>query len=337
MEVTRGTSHRPFAMTDASCVGEVRRFCTRTASDWGWGEVDIGRVALVVTELGTNLVRHAHQGELWVAAQPDDQEVEILALDNGPGIVDVQRAFQDGVSTGTGSPGTGLGAIRRLASDFHIHSSPRGTLCLARVRAAGGPSVAERRWGAVSIAAPGETVCGDGWAVAIDGARLSAVVADGLGHGPQAALASAAALDVFAAEPFAPVTALVQQSHAGLQGTRGAALFALQADAGTQLQYAGAGNVMGRIISGVFDRSMLTQHGTVGVQVRKPEVVVQDWPDHALAVVHSDGIGSRWKADEVVPLLQRDPVLIAASLLWQQRRGRDDATVLVVKQGGPHD
>ncbi|MNT85312.1 hypothetical protein D3C72_2254680 [compost metagenome] len=56
-------------------------------------------------------------------------------------------------------------------------------------------------------------------------------------------------------------------------------------------------------------------------------------PDHAVAVVHSDGIASRWKAEEVVPLLQRDPTLIAAALLWQQSRGRDDATVLVIKQG----
>ncbi len=333
MEVTRGWSHRPFRMTDASCVGEVRRFCARVAQDWGWSEVDVGRLSLIATELGTNLVRHAKEGELWIAPMPAGQEVEILALDKGPGIVDVQRSFQDGVSTGSGSPGTGLGAIRRLATDFDIHSSPEGTLCVVRVLPTGRKAPPERQWGAVSIAAPGETVCGDGWAVATDGARVSAVVADGLGHGPHAAAASDAALDVFAAAPFAPLATLVQDAHSGLQTTRGAALFALCMEASARLQYAGAGNVMGRIISGVFDRSMLTQHGTVGVQVRKTEVVALELPDHAMAVVHSDGIASRWKADEVVPLLQRDPTLIAAALLWKQRRGRDDATVLVIKQG----
>ncbi len=318
-------------MTDASCVGEARRFCAKVVEDWGWSEVDAGRLSLIATELGTNLVRHAVQGELWIAAPPAGREVEILALDKG--MVDVQRSFQDGVSTGTGSPGTGLGAIRRLASDFDIHSTPQGTFCVVRVRATGSATPAERQWGAVSIAAPGETVCGDGWAVATDGAVLSAVVADGLGHGPHAAAASDAALDVFAAAPFAPLATLVQDAHTGLQTTRGAALFALRMEASGRLQYAGAGNVMGRIISGVFDRSMLTQHGTVGVQVRKTEVAALELPDHAVAVVHSDGIASRWKADEVVPLLQRDPTLIAAALLWTQRRGRDDATVLVIKQG----
>lgn len=320
-------------MTDASCVGEVRRFCAKAVEEWGWSEVDAGRLSLIVTELGTNLVRHAVQGELWIAAPPAGQEVEILALDKGPGMADVQRSSQDGVSTGSGSPGTGLGAIRRLASDFDIHSTPEGTLCLVRVRAAGRTAPAERQWGAVSIAAPGETVCGDGWAVATDGGQVSAVVADGLGHGPHAAAASDAALDVFAAAPFAPLATLVQDAHTGLQTTRGAALFVLRMEASGRLQYTGAGNVMGRIISGVFDRSMVTQHGTVGVQVRRTEVAALELPDHAVAVVHSDGIASRWKAEVMVPLLQRDPTLIAAALLWQQSRGRDDATVLVVKQG----
>lgn len=333
MEVIRGWSHRSFRMTDASCVGEVRRFCARTAQDLGWTEVDSGRLSLIVTELGTNLLRHAMQGEMWIASPPASHEMEILALDKGPGMVDVQRSIQDGVSTGSGSPGTGLGAIRRLADDFDIHSSPQGTLCLVRVRMAGSAVPSERQWGAVSLAAPGESVCGDGWALALDSGRVSAIVADGLGHGPHAAVAAQAAIEVFAAHPFDRLDAQLQEAHAALQTTRGAALFALRMDTSTQLQYAGAGNVLGRMISGVFDRSMLTQHGTVGVQVRKAEVTTLAWPDHAVAVVHTDGISSRWKADEVVALLQRDPVLIAAALLWHQSRGRDDATVLVLKQG----
>lgn len=325
-------------MTDASCVGDARRLCARAVEDWGWSDVDTGRLSLLVTELGTNLVRHAREGELWVAVRPDAREVELLSMDQGPGIADVQRALQDGVSTGSGSPGTGLGAIRRLASDFDIHSSPRGTTCLVRVRATGRAAAARRGWGAVSVAVPGETVCGDAWAVATDGARLAAVVVDGLGHGPHAAQAADAALDVFAEAPFAALEVFVQECHTRLQTTRGGALFALRAQAPSQpgpaLRYAGAGNVMGRVVSGVFDRSMVTQHGAAGVQLRKPEVATLDWPDHALAVVHSDGVASRWRADEVAPLLQRDPALIAAALLRQQFRGRDDATVLVVKKGG---
>jgi anti-sigma regulatory factor (Ser/Thr protein kinase) len=333
MEVIRSWIHRPFRITDATCVGEVRRYCARAVQDWDWSEVDAGRLSLVVTELGTNLLRHAAQGELWIAIKNAALEVEVIALDRGPGIADVQRAIQDGVSTGSGSPGTGLGAIRRLANDFSIHSSGEGTLCLARVRPAAQRPLAPPRLGAVSLAAPGETVCGDAWAVAFDGGRVSLVVADGLGHGPHAAVAANAALDVFESNPFASLQALLNDAHAGLQTTRGAALLVLQMDNASGLQYAGAGNVMGRVISGVSDRSLMTQHGTVGVQVRRPDVASIEVPAHAVTVVHSDGIASRWKADSLVPLLQRDPALIAAALLWQHTRGRDDATVVVVKQG----
>lgn len=334
MEVSRGWSHRSFPMTDASCVGEVRRYCARQVHDWDWSDVDAGQLSIVLTELGTNLVRHAQQGQVWVAAIPALQEVEILAVDKGPGIDDVHRSIQDGVSTGSGSPGTGLGAIRRLASDFEIHSTPSGTVCLVRMRAAGRRvTTTARRWGAVSIPAPGEAVCGDGWAIAQERNRLAAVVADGLGHGPHAAQAAEAALDVFSEAPFAPLEQVVQDAHMRLKTTRGAALFAMQIDASQRVRYSGAGNVLGRALSGVFDRSLATQHGTLGLQVRRSEVTVLDLPDHAITVVHSDGVTSRWKAKELVPLLQRDPTLIAAALLWQQSRTRDDATVLVVKQG----
>lgn len=334
MEVIRGWTHTPFQITDASRVGEVRRFCAHATADWEWSDVDAGRLSLIVTELGTNLVRHASGGELWVALKPALNEVEVLALDRGPGIADVQRSMQDGVSSGSGSPGTGLGALRRMASDFDLYSSPRGTLSLARVRPQGAPRPPlAGRLGAVCVAAPGETECGDAWCAAQDGDRIALLVADGLGHGPDAAAASHAAVEVFAAQPFAPLPPLVQDMHRALQTTRGAALFALQADDGTAMRYAGAGNIIGRLVSGVFDRSMLTQHGTAGVQVRKAEVAQQEWVPHALIAVHSDGIASRWPSQTLIPLLQRDPALLAAALLWEHTRGRDDATVVVLKPG----
>lgn len=372
MEVITGWTHRCFAVTDFSCVGDARRHCAQAIADWGWSDVNVGRLSLVVTELGTNLMRHAVQGQLWIAFKPAWQEVEVIALDKGPGMVDVQRSLTDGVSTGSGSPGTGLGAVRRMASDFDVYSTPAGTLVLARVRPEGvaQPGIAARL-GAVRLAAPGETVCGDGWALAIDPAAMRAgaaqrdagpdagagahnfnagatppdglagstsvtlLVCDGLGHGPDAAAASDAAIAAFSQQPFAPLPMLVQKIHQGLQGTRGAAIFVLRAQQGEDLQYAGAGNVLGRVLSGVYDKGMLTQHGTAGVQLRRIEPSTQPLPRHALALVHTDGIASRWPAAVLAPLLPRDPTLMAAALAWTHLRGRDDATVVVLKQEEP--
>jgi hypothetical protein len=289
-----------------------------------------------VTELATNLVRHATRGRLWLATRPQRQEVEVLSVDDGPGITDLERALRDGFSTG-GTPGTGLGAVRRLAHTFDIHSScPQGTIVLARFRAAravdpldGSPFCV----GAVSIAIAGESACGDAWCFAVDGDRAAVLVADGLGHGPGAEEAALAAVSVFTREPFAAPGELLQRMHGRLRSTRGAAITLLQADAARgQVRSAGAGNVMGRLLSGVSDRTLVSQHGTAGVAIRTPEESVIAWPAHAMVVLFSDGIESRWKGDRLVGALGRDPAIAAALLMRDHCRGRDDATVAIVRR-----
>ena len=83
----------------------------------------------------------------------------------------------------------------------------------------------------------------------------------------------------------------------------------LRADAETgSIRSAGAGNVLARLVSGTSDRTLLGQHGTAGLQIRTPEDVTTPWPAHALLVVHSDGIESRWQPDVLRGVLGSDPV-----------------------------
>lgn len=330
-----GGFHAVFPMGDASRVGEARRHAALLAEQCGLGAVPAGQLAIIVTELSTNLARHAQHGRLLLAAYPERAMVEVVAIDGGPGIADLARSMDDGFSTG-GTPGTGLGAVRRLAAQFDVHSSaPQGTVLVARVR--GGPPPLDAAGafcvGAMALVAHGEQVCGDGWAFAVDGDRASMIVADGLGHGPDAAEASRAALETFAEEPLAAPRQILQAVHGRLRSTRGAAVMVLQADAGAgTIRSAGAGNVMGRLVSGVSDRTILTQHGTAGITIRTPEEVSTAWPPHAMLVVCSDGIESRWKPETLVPVLGRDPALAAALLLRHHCRGRDDATVAVLRR-----
>ena len=100
------------------------------------------------------------------------------------------------------------------------------------------------------------------------------------------------------------------------------------------LIYSGAGNIAGRLISGVGDKSLASQHGTVGVQIRRLQDVKQPWPDHALLVLHSDGLTTRWDLDNVQGILQHHPTVVAAWLVRDHSRGRDDATVVVMKRRG---
>ena len=320
-------------MDDPSCVGEASRHVAAICREFGLDEVRSGQAAIIVNELGSNLCKHARQGQLWIAArQGDVPEIEILSVDHGPGIRDLSLAMRDGFST-AGSPGTGLGAVQRLATDFDVHSEVgKGTVILARLRTAAARTGAFK-WGVVALPAPGETVCGDSWGVAFDGHRAAMLVADGLGHGEHAAEASMAAVDLFAKQPFAGLKEALEEAHIILRMSRGAAVTRAQLDAETNsLLAAGAGNVAMRIVSGVFNRSVLAQNGTVGVQMRRVEETRMDWPAHALVVCHSDGLQSRWPPQAITALIGRDPTLAAAVLVRDYGRGRDDVTVLVMRR-----
>jgi anti-sigma regulatory factor (Ser/Thr protein kinase) len=323
-------------MDESSRVGEARRLAAALSARHGVDEVVAGRIALVVNELGSNLIKHAKGGRLLVAARAFDDNValELTTIDDGPGMRDVAGCLADGYST-AGSRGEGLGAVQRLADDFDIYSSPgSGTLILARFYrqrdSAGGPRrPAGISFGVVCVAAPGEQVSGDGWAVSAHGKQAEVVVADGLGHGQFAAEASAAALDAFGVAGAQDVPRLIERTHAALRGTRGAALAVARLDQGAgRIHFNGAGNVMARVLSGVESKMLMAQSGTLGIQMRATRGQDVDWPAHSIVVLFSDGVKSRWELDPA--MLQRDPSLIAAYIIWKYFRGHDDATVLVL-------
>ena len=105
------------AVTDPSQVAEARRAGAVLARAVGFDEERAGRLALVVTESGTNLLRHAGGGHILLRAVDDHgaAAVDVLALDRGPGMTNVARCLEDGYST-AGGAGTGLGAMRRLSA-----------------------------------------------------------------------------------------------------------------------------------------------------------------------------------------------------------------------------
>jgi len=99
----------------------------------GFSAVDAECVSLAVSELATNLVRHAHGGELRLAIVegPRGRGVQVESRDAGPGIANLDLALEDGYST-TGGLGSGLPAARRLMDEFTIASDDRGTHVVAR-------------------------------------------------------------------------------------------------------------------------------------------------------------------------------------------------------------
>ena len=239
-----------------SRVAEVRRFAAAFGKSIGFGSSDEGRLALVATELATNLLKHAGGGEilLSVVDDGDGAGVECLALDRGPGIADISASMRDGHST-AGSPGTGLGAILRQSQVFEIYSSPKhGAAVLARLyKGRADPTVIRPlpAYGAVNLPLPGEEACGDAWSARRVGGLLTLIVVDGLGHGPLAATAAHAALRTFEAASPNPSADLMEKIHAALRTTRGAAASVAQLQNDPQaVVFIGVGNVAGAVVNG---------------------------------------------------------------------------------------
>src|SRR5665213_3026996 len=123
-------------LDEQSQIGAARRAAASIGYDCELGDDAIARLSLVVTEAATNVVRHAGSGLIILRALTAGvvPAVEILVLDKGPGINNLERAMRDGFST-AGTAGQGLGAMKRLADVFELHSQcGLGTVVLARVR-----------------------------------------------------------------------------------------------------------------------------------------------------------------------------------------------------------
>ena len=322
---------------DQSQVAEARRVATTIATACGCTPTSTGRVALVATELATNLLKHGGGGELLLSTYDAEGSggVQLLALDRGRGMQDVQACLRDGYST-AGSPGHGLGAVRRQSEFFDIFSQPgHGTAVLSRVVSVGAfqeqPESATKT-GFITVPKPGEEVCGDALSIAPTQIGLTLLVADGLGHGQEAAVASLEAVRLFQRHVGLSLAELLQVMHAGMRATRGAAAAVVRFDtAQARVSFGGVGNIAGTVHTAGQSRHMISMNGTLGHVARKIQAFDYACPAGSLVILHSDGLSTSWSLEKYPGLQQRDPTLIAAVLYRDHARRRDDATVLVRK------
>lgn len=332
----RGTPSEVLPVDEASQLGHARRVAQRLAEGAGLDETAAGRLALVVMELGTNLLKHAGSGLLYLRAVPglDCQGVEVLAVDRGPGF-ELGRCLVDGYST-RGTQGTGLGALQRLADVFDAYADARGAAILARVYPRG--AARDLPLGIVQQPIDGETACGDAWHLVLQRGRLGVLVIDGLGHGSEAERAALAGAAAYAGAPFDPPAPLFGELNRAMTATRGGAVAVAQYDAGTGcLTFAGIGNIGATLLGPGKPRGLASLPGIVGNQFRKVQSFAYEDVAGQLLILFSDGLQSRWNLDDYPGLRHRHPALIAAVLHRDFRRGRDDVTVLAIALEGIRD
>jgi anti-sigma regulatory factor (Ser/Thr protein kinase) len=325
---------RWIGVEDVSAVGACRNAALSMADRLGFPAARADSLALAVTEAASNLHKHARQGSMLLCVNRDAEApgIDMVTIDSGPGVKDVSAAMRDGHST-AGTLGIGLGAIKRLADVSDLYSVPgHGTALIARFWPAAPRPPAPRpatRCAGLIRPITGETECGDNFAAACTDDTMTAIMADGLGHGPLAAAASAAGVAAFLDDPAAEPAALLERVHRRMNGTRGGAVGIVQVR-GAAARFAGLGNIAASVLSADGRKSMLSVPGIAGHQARAIRQFDYQVPAGAAVILHSDGLSSRWEVAAVPGVQARDPLLIAAVLLAEAGVHRDDAGVLVL-------
>ncbi|HEX2328897.1 MAG TPA: ATP-binding SpoIIE family protein phosphatase [Candidatus Angelobacter sp.] len=326
---------RSIVLSDSSSTSAARRAGAELTSALGMNEVRAGEASIIITEAARNAVVYGKGGHLLLSAAngAGQTQLDIVAIDRGPGIPNIARALEDGFSTGS-TPGTGLGAIRRMASHFDVFSNAKGTALFARVAQPGSQPQIQPALDFAGFLVPlaGEKYCGDG--ITWFGARdcMMFMVVDGLGHGIAAMEAADEAARVFEAHKTSSPGEILARIHDALKKTRGAAAAVAEIrPLSGLLTFAGIGNISASILSHSLGRNLVSHNGTLGHVIGRIQEFKVDWPRDGVLVMHSDGVQSRWDLSKYPGLLSRQAAVIAGVLLRDFRRERDDASVLVVK------
>jgi serine/threonine-protein kinase RsbT len=110
--------------TDSDVV-KARQEARSMGAGIGFSSTDLTLLATAISEVARNITTYAGEGEVTLRVRDEGgrRGIEVLAVDEGPGIADVELAMQDGFTTGNGL-GLGLPGTRRLVDEFELKTAP---------------------------------------------------------------------------------------------------------------------------------------------------------------------------------------------------------------------
>lgn len=298
----------------------------------------VGELDIIVAEMVSNLVKHAGGGQVWVQLIEEQglQGLELISIDSGPGMGDVNLMIADGFSS-KNTLGHGLGAMKRLSDLFQVYSQKDwGTLVLVRVFESPLPlpsKIAKEEIRSIVLPKPGEKECGDGFYQLVTKTHIKLFLGDGLGHGPEAAKAVTEAGNVFMqCEATDPVD-ILRQINGEVKRTRGlvgtTAIFDRQKRC---WKICGVGNIMTRMIGSASSKTIIPYNGIIGLNVpRNLNVQEMDYEKGQCLVLCSDGLKSKWDVGRHHAIGRFDASILAACLIKDFARNSDDMSVAVCK------
>jgi anti-sigma regulatory factor (Ser/Thr protein kinase)/serine/threonine protein phosphatase PrpC len=325
----------------ATDVHVARRAAKAMALAIGFDAKASEEITLVISELASNLVKHAQGGQLILTPAKDSGRVgiQIESRDRGPGIADVEQAIKDGFSTAD-SLGYGLGTVNRLMDQFDIMSQ-RGpgagtAIVCTRWLRVDKPSLSPcpLEFGAATRAYPTMTVNGDAFVIKRWHASALVSVIDGLGHGQYAHRAAQAAKGYIETHFDQPLDAIFRGVGRTCRATRGVVMALVRFDYGggdIRFSFASVGNIETRVFGGANRQQFIVPRGIVGGNAPLPRMTDHRWHPGSIMVLHSDGVSGRWGLADFPDLARESATTMAQRLLRALAKDNDDATIVLVR------
>lgn len=332
------TIHKSLQIPDRSYVALAKKEIHALTEENGFNREQIGEIDIIVAEITSNLIKHANGGELLVRMIEDHigKGIELICIDNGRGIHDPVRMMEDGTST-TNTLGHGLGSMKRLSDTFQIYSQKDwGTILLSR-KYTKEPKPFKTRTrietGIVIVPKPGETDCGDGYCFKPDKNGITILVADGLGHGPEAKLAVDKAKDAFNDCNETTPAEIIRYMHPLVKKTRGlVATVANYSFHAKKWLVCGVGNINTRAYSPMQSKNYICYNGIVGMTIPNTMKNQEIEAEHGqILIMCSDGIKSRWDPQKYPGIHKYDTSIFAAAIYKDHARQTDDMSVIIIR------
>ena len=265
-------------ISDVGDLSTARLAARSMSTAIGFDERAVEEITLVVSELATNLVKHAKDGILRLRRAEEDGRtgIQIDSEDQGPGITNVEEAIADDFST-SGSLGCGLGTVNRLMDEFDVASRPgAGTsiVCKRWLRLDVPPTLAcPLVFGVATRPYPLMSVNGDTFVIQQWGESALVGVIDGLGHGQLAYRAAQAARQYVERHFDQSLDEIFRGVARTCRATRGVVMGLARFDWGrATLTFASVGNVEARVFGSPEPMNFVYPRGVLGLNARRPVV-----------------------------------------------------------------
>jgi anti-sigma regulatory factor (Ser/Thr protein kinase) len=330
-------THISFSADDRSYFSLIKKEIHRRATEAGLAEARINQLDLIVAEMTSNLFKYSNDGELLLGVFPNlgSPYIELISIDNGPGMINPARMMQDGVST-SNTLGHGLGSMKRLSDTFELYSQVGwGTILLSRVYndPVKGKVKNDVVMRPIVVFKPGEKTSGDGFTYKKTDKYIKMMLADGLGHGPEANFAVNEAAAAFKVFPDYSPTETIRFLHSSIKKTRGAVINIIGYDFLRKVwTSAGVGNIALRMSGPVNFKNHMSYNGIVGHNIpntmNDQEYSAEEFNQVMLC---SDGIKTRIDMARYPLMYKYDVSILAAAIYKDHARRNDDMSVVIAK------